>query len=476
MLIHPCHALNPVIGGVHFFQITDAEMMPATLCPEIMIGLLRYKLGFNGMVVTDASHMVGMTNKMKRADMLPAAINAGCDMFLFFNDPAEDFDTMLNAYTTGIISEDRMTEALTRIIGLKAAMGLNKKPGTELYGTDEELAAAMNNAEYNAYSGRLRKLPMKNKTSYTAGELRYLRLLSKQYPTLQAASNEAIRLEAILNLPKGTEHFMSDIHGEHEAFLHILNSSSGEVKEKLNEFFAMQMSARDRNDLATLIYYPEAKLNMVVQTEENLDEWYRLTIHELVQFCRFVSVKHTRAKVRTYIPEGYEQLIDVLINLCDEEENHVIDQLTESFRQSEKLQRHARFLYSKGSLYKVQNGNLLLHSCVPMTEDGKLLSFTIGGKERSGREFMDYADRTARKAYYDKRGTPERLFGMDFLWWLWAGRNSPIFGRDRMTTFERQFIKDESTWTEPKNAYYSYYNDPAVCDMLLKEFGLEGPH
>ena len=97
---------------------------------------------------------------------------------------------------------------------------------------------------------------MKNKTSYTAGELRYLRLLSKQYPTLQAASNEAIRLEAILNLPKSTEHFMSDIYGEHEAFLHILNSSSGEVKEKLNEFFAMQMSAKDRNDLATLIYRP----------------------------------------------------------------------------------------------------------------------------------------------------------------------------------------------------------------------------
>jgi len=540
-------------------------------------------------------------------------------------------------------------------------------------------------------------LPMKNNTVFSPGELHYLRLLTKQYPTLQVASNEVIRLEAILNLPKGTEHFMSDIHGEHEAFLHILNSSSGEVKEKLIEFFAMQMSREERNDLATLIYYPEAKMNMVAETVEDMDEWYLLTIHQLVQFCRYVSVKHTRAKVRSYIPAGYETLIDELINLCDEdgflldqyssiiesiirhgqapaviqavcevikaltcdhlhivgdifdrgpradivmdslskqhnvdiqwgnhdilwmgaasgsrtlvatvlsnsirynnldvietgygislrplsvfanevykncdthcfkvkltgddadsytekdkllsarmykaitmilfklegqkvlrrpefhmedrallhkinyaektisigdmvypledcdfptvdpnnpyelteEENHVIDQLTESFRQSEKLQKHTRFLYSKGSLYKVHNGNLLLHSCVPMTEDGQLLSFTIGGKERSGREFMDYADRTARKAYYDKRGTPERDFGMDFLWWLWAGRNSPIFGRDRMTTFERRFIKDESTWTEPKNAYYSYYNDPAVCDMLLKEFGLEGKH
>jgi len=104
------------------------------------------------------------------------------------------------------------------------------------------------------------------------------------------------------------------------------------------------------------------------------------------------------------------------------------------------------------------------------------MAFTIGGKERRGREFLDYAEKTARKAYYDKPGSPERQFGMDFLWWLWAGRNSPIFGRDRMTTFERRLIKDEGAWTEPKNAYYSLYNDPAVCEALLREFGLEGEH
>ena len=104
------------------------------------------------------------------------------------------------------------------------------------------------------------------------------------------------------------------------------------------------------------------------------------------------------------------------------------------------------------------------------------MTFTIGGKERSGKQFLKYAEKTARKPYYQKRGTPERQFGLDFLWWLWAGRNSPIFGRDRMTTFERRFIKDESTWTEPKNPYYTYYQDPAVCDMLLKEFGLSGAH
>jgi fructose-1,6-bisphosphatase-3 len=159
-----------------------------------------------------------------------------------------------------------------------------------------------------------------------------------------------------------------------------------------------------------------------------------------------------------------------------EEENHVIDQLTDSFRHSEKLQKHIRFLFAKGGLYKVHNGNLLFHGCIPMTAEGKLMKFTIGGKERQGREFLDFAETTARKAYYDKRGTPERQYGLDFMWWLWAGRNSPIFGRDRMTTFERRFILDEKTWTEEKNAYYTYYNDGAVCRMLLAEFGLEGPH
>ncbi|MGN0978609.1 MAG: fructose-1,6-bisphosphatase [Faecousia sp.] len=538
---------------------------------------------------------------------------------------------------------------------------------------------------------------MDTKRAFTPEQLHYLRLLSKQYPTVQAAGTEIIRLKAILNLPKPTEHFMSDIHGEHEAFLHILNSGSGEVKEKLEELFGNTMTQRDRSDLATLIYYPGSKLALAADETEDLEEWYRLTIHRLVDLCRYVSTKHTRRKVRSLMEPDYEQILDELIHLaeeggsrrdqyeniistiiqigqaadiikalcslikslvvdhlhivgdifdrgpradiimdslmsaqsvdiqwgnhdvlwmgaasgsrtlvatvlsnsirynnldvietgygislrplsifanevykdcnieqfqvkltgsdadqytekdkllsarmnkaitiilfklegqkvlrhpefgmddrllldkinyedktipingkaydlldCDfptvdpanpyeltEEENHVINQLTDSFCNSEKLQRHIRFLYSKGSLYKIYNGNLLFHGCIPMTPDGGLLRFTIGGRERSGREFLDYAEKTARKAYYDKRGSQERQFGMDFLWWLWCGRNSPIYGRDRMTTFERRFLADESTWTEPKNAYYTYYQDPAVCDMLLKEFGLEGPH
>ena len=138
-------------------EITMDEMMPATLCPEIMTGLLRDKLGFNGMVVTDASHMVAMTNRMKRKDMLPKAINAGCDMFLFFNDPEEDFATMLNAYKTGIISEERMVEALTRILGLKASKGMHKMTADELCGSDEALAAALNNPEFKAVAPAISK-------------------------------------------------------------------------------------------------------------------------------------------------------------------------------------------------------------------------------------------------------------------------------------------------------------------------------
>ena len=538
---------------------------------------------------------------------------------------------------------------------------------------------------------------MTTKKQIQPDKLRYLKLLAKQYPTVQDAATEIINLQSILDLPKGTEHFISDIHGEHEAFTHIVNSCSGEVKEKLNELFGNTLSQRDRNDLATLIYYPAEKLALVADEIDDLDEWYRITLHRLVQICRFVSVKYTRNKVRSAMPKDYEFIIDELLHIrddetnqrnhyesmistiiqigqaaevieaichvikqltvdhlhivgdifdrgpradivldcllnmhsvdiqwgnhdilwmgaasgsrtlvatvlsnsihynnlevietgygislrplsifanevykdadlssfhikltstkmgqysekdkllsarmykaitiilfklegqkilrrpefamedrllldkidvihktvtidgkvypmedCDfptvdpkdpyrltDEEQRVIDQLTDSFRHSEKLQRHIRFLYSKGGLYKVHNGNLLFHGCIPMDECGELLTFTIGGEPRKGKAFLDFAENTARTAYYHKRGTPQRQFGLDFLWWLWAGRNSPIFGRDRMTTFERRFIKDESTWAEPKNAYYTFYNDGKVCEMLLREFGLSGNH
>ena len=538
---------------------------------------------------------------------------------------------------------------------------------------------------------------MEEKKTYRPENLHYLKMLARQYPNVQAASTEIINLHAILNLPKGTEHFISDVHGEYEAFLHILNSASGVVREKLDDLFATTVSKADLDQLATLIYYPKEKLEEIERETEDMREWYRITFHRLIELCRVVSSKYTRSKVRKAMPKEYAYILDemlhthyedsdkrdyyeniistiididrasnFLVELCElikrlavdhlhlvgdifdrgpradiildsllgyhsvdiqwgnhdvlwmgaasgsrtlvatvlanslrynnlevietgygislrplsvfanevyrdcdvsrfevkltgddaakytekdkllaarmhkaitmilfklegqkvlrnpcfhmndrllldkvdyehkcitiqgvtypmedtdfptvdpkdpytltQEESTLINQLTRSFRHSVKLQRHVRFLYSKGSLYKIYNGNLLFHGCIPMNADGALTTFTIGGQSLSGKAFLDYADLTARRAYYSKRGTEEREFGMDFLWFLWAGRNSPIFGRDRMTTFERRFIADEDTWTEPKNAYYQLYNDPAVCEALLREFGLEGPH
>ena len=151
------HILMPEYMAELYPDITPEELRPATLCPEIMTGLLREKLGFNGMVVTDASHMVGMTNQMKRKDMLPAAINAGCDMFLFFNDPEEDFNTMLDAYKGGIISEERIREALKRILGLKVAMGLTKKAKEDLVPSAEALPAVLQDPEFKAVAPAISK-------------------------------------------------------------------------------------------------------------------------------------------------------------------------------------------------------------------------------------------------------------------------------------------------------------------------------
>ena len=540
---------------------------------------------------------------------------------------------------------------------------------------------------------------MKPTAEFTPVKLEYLRLLSKQYPTVQEASTEIINLRAIQNLPKGTEHFLSDVHGEYEAFQHIINSASGVVREKIDDLLGATVPRSDRDQLATLIYYPEEKLEEIERETEDMREWYRITFHRLIDLCCLVSAKYTRSKVRKAMPPEYAYIIDELIHthyekneadkrdyyeniintiidldrasnfliqLCElikrlavdhlhlvgdifdrgpgadvildslmkyhsvdiqwgnhdilwmgaasgsrtlvatvlanslrynnlevietgygislrplsvfadefyrhcdvsrfevklskededtvterdkllcarmhkaiamilfklegqkirrnpdfhmddrllldkidydaktitidgvvhpmldtdfptvdpkdpyaltPEEELLINTLTRSFRHSEKLQRHVRFLYSKGGLYRVYNGNLLFHGCIPMDKEGRLLSFSIGCQDLSGREFLDYADATARWAYYNKPGSPERQFGMDFLWWLWCGRNSPIFGRDRMTTFERRFIADESTHVETKNAYYTLYNDPTVCEGILKEFGLEGGH
>lgn len=527
---------------------------------------------------------------------------------------------------------------------------------------------------------------------------RYLTMLSRQYPTIQAASSEIINLQAILNLPKGTEHFMSDLHGEYEAFLHILSNASGAIREKVDMLYENTLTRDQRASLATLIYYPEEKLKEARQSVNDMNEWYKITLHRLLDICRLISSKYTRSKVRKALPKEYAYIIDELLHtnysgrnkkdyyeniiatiirigcaeafvravcgviktlvvdhlhivgdifdrgpradiimdslmqhhsvdiqwgnhdalwmgaatgsraciaiaLCNSliynnlevvetgygislrplalfanefyenvdtscfavrslreentvgpkdkdieqaarmhkaiaviqfklegqillrrpeynmgdrllldkidfkngaveikgkmyaladvdfptinpqmpyaltpEESGLMDQLAQSFMQSEKLQRHVKFLYSKGGLYKCYNGNLLFHGCIPMNEDGSFMRFDIGCDGLSGKVFMDHAETLARQGYYAPLDSDERLSGQDFLWFLWCGRNSPLFGREQITTFERRLVLDKSVRSEPKNPYYHHYNSEEVCEQILKEFDLEGSH
>ena len=145
-------------------------------------------------------------------------------------------------------------------------------------------------------------------------DMRLLQLLSRSYPTAEAASTEIINLKAILNLPKGTEHFMADIHGEHEAFLHILRNASGNIKRKVRELYDDKLSREEIRELCTLIYYPEKKLEIIKASEENLTEFYSTTLTRLIPVCREVSAKYTRSRVRKALPKEYAYVIEELLH------------------------------------------------------------------------------------------------------------------------------------------------------------------
>ncbi len=519
-------------------------------------------------------------------------------------------------------------------------------------------------------------------------ELVYLKGLAKQFPTIASASTEIINLEAVMNLPKGTEHFLTDIHGEYEQFNHVLKNGSGSVRRKIDEEFGNTMSLRDKKSLATLIYYPIEKLEIIQEEEDNLEDWYKITLHRLVQMMKRVSSKYTRSKVRKALPEDFAYIIEELItekeeiqdkeayyngiintiikigrapdfitalcnlvqrmvvdhlhivgdiydrgkgphiimdtlmnyhsvdiqwgnhdvlwmgaasgqpaciatviriaasygnldtieegygiNLiplvtfalktyesvnCDrfkikygegynindldmdmkihkaisiiqfklegqiikrrpgfemddrllldkidydkktvvvygeeypmldmefptvdpedpyrlsEEEALVVSRLQEAFRRSEKLQKHVKFLFSKGSLYKVHNSNLLYHGCVPMDENGKFNKLNVYGKKYSGKQLYDVLDSYARKGYYSQDKV-EKQKGQDIMWYIWAGPNSPVFGKDKMATFERYFVEAKETHKEKKNSYYSLMDEEEVLNHILQEFGL----
>ena len=526
---------------------------------------------------------------------------------------------------------------------------------------------------------------------YSDEHLRYLRLLSQKYQTVAAAASEIIRIEALLRLPKGTEHFMSDLHGEHEAFVHILNSASGVIREKIDTVLGPDVPAEERAELATLVYYPNQKLPELKARQPDLHAWYRLTLLRLIDLCRFVSSKHTRDHVRRCLPQNCGYILDELLHAhfedhdkdqyygeiiesilrydradayivrfcevikrlavdrlhivgdlfdrgprpdrildslmahhqvdiqwgnhdvvwmgaaagsplcimtvlkttlaynnldtleggygislrqlerfaqntyaasdvsrwiphadprtaagdltaaaqmhkavtvmmlkleaqviarnpdfdlqgrdflnhidfaagtvdyhgtvyplldCDfptvdpaapttltAEEGHVIAWLVRSFAESERLQRHVQFLYAHGAFYKICNGNLLYHGAVPMTEDGAFAAIRFEGVARSGKQLFDYCDRRARQGYIAPPRSPARLAGQDFLWYLWCGAKSPLFGRSAMPTFERLYIADPAAHREIKDPYYRHIAARDAAERILREFGLAG--
>ena len=520
-------------------------------------------------------------------------------------------------------------------------------------------------------------------------ERKVLRILSQQYKNSAAASTEIINLQSILNLPKGTEHFLTDIHGEYEQFNHVLKNGSGSVRRKIDEEFGNSISNKDKKSLATLIYYPESKLEIVEKEEDNLEDWYKISLHRLVQITKRVSSKYTRSKVRKALPKDFAYVIEELITekeeiqdkeayyneiihtiirigrapqfiialshliqrlvidhlhivgdihdrgpgphiimdtLCDyhsvdvqwgnhdivwmgaasgslacianvvrlsahygnlatledgyginllplatfaletyadtncdaftikfntdyntkdlsldtkmhkaiamiqfklegqliqrhpefgmddrmllhkidydkktitidgreypmldtdfptvnpekpyeltEEETKVMVRLQQAFMKCEKLQRHVRFLFGKGGLYKIYNGNLLYHGCVPLNEDGSFAKVQVCGKEYSGKALYDVLEYLARRGYYSK-DNKERAIGQDIIWYIWCGPGSPVYGKEKMTTFERHFIEASETHEEKKNAYYSMLEEEATIERILKEFGLD---
>lgn len=501
---------------------------------------------------------------------------------------------------------------------------------------------------------------------------KYLELLAEKYPTEQAVCREIINLKAILGLPKGTEHFMSDLHGEYEAFCHILNNCSGVIREKVDLLFEETLSDIDREEICTLIYYPVEKLEMMKKESRNNEEWYRVILGELIEIARLLSSKYTRSKVRKAMPDEYAYILDELIHvqkdeddnqvayhqniidtlleldsadafievlaalikrlavdhlhivgdifdrgpcadrimdllmnyhsldiewgnhdilwmgaaagstaciatvirnnlkyhnirilensygislrdltlfaeklypgtepmeaalkaisvllfklegqvimrnpdyqmsdklllhqvnvqnhtvciagtdyeICEEtfptvsfdpsnpevsyeltvEEKQVMEGLRMAFVGSVRLRQHMDFLYQKGSMYRIFNGNLLFHGCVPLDESGNLEGVVFHQKRYRGCDYLDYAERIARRAW-SKDATQKEL---DFMWYLWCGRKSPLSGRN-IKTFERTYVKDESTWHEASNPYYQYYEQEKICNMILHEFNL----
>lgn len=522
-------------------------------------------------------------------------------------------------------------------------------------------------------------------------DLKYLNRLSRDYPNIKAASAEIINLRAILALPKGTEYFLSDLHGEHEAFIHMIKSASGTIKMKIDEHFDNILSEREREELAALVYNAKAELKRKKESERDFDEWCRIAIYRLITICQSVSTKYTRYRVRQRLPKYIDYSIDELLHADDEanksyyyneiinsivetgiaedfiielteaisrlavdklhiigdifdrgahpdaimeylmdfhdvdfqwgnhdivwmgaaagnracitnllrmnisynnfdmlevgyginlrplatfaekvyaddpcqyfkphildenkydpvpeelaakmhkaiaicqfklegqrimahpeyklekrllldkinleegtvevegvkwplrdtnfptldpdnpyqltaEEEEVVNALVASFLNSDKLQKHIKFLFTHGELYTKINGNLMYHGCIPMDEEGEFMEVELNGKTLKGKALMDFLDDQVRRAYYSEKDQDEREYDADLMWYLWLGGDSPLFGKEKMTTFERLFIEDKSTHKEYTRPYYKLIKERKACEKILLEFGLD---
>lgn len=524
--------------------------------------------------------------------------------------------------------------------------------------------------------------------------MHYLNLLSQSFPTIAAASTEIINLEAILNLPKGTEHFLADIHGESEAFQHILKNASGNIKRKVNDLFGNSIRETEIKEMCSLIYYPEQKLELIKASEQDIVDWYHITIHQLVKVCRDVSSKYTRSKVRKSLPADFAYIIEELLHeriddtnktayvnvivdtiistgraddfivalarviqrlaidqlhilgdiydrgpgahiimdemmkyhswdiqwgnhdilwmgacagndacICNvlrlslryanlatledgyginlvplatfametyknddclefmpkllkdndmdqknryliaqmhkaisviqfkkeaeifkrrkewqmedrcllehidyqkgtcriqgkeydmrschfptidpanpnkltEEEETLMCKLHHSFAVSEKLHKHIRALLSHGCMYAIYNSNLLYHASIPLNNDGSLKEVELYQGERySGRALMQQIGQTIRAAFENDTEKEEKKFAIDYFLYLWCGKDSPLFDKSKMATFERYFLNDKETFKEEKGNYYKLRDDETVCDRILDAFGVKG--
>lgn len=525
-------------------------------------------------------------------------------------------------------------------------------------------------------------------------ELKYLELLSEQFPNISEVTTEIINLEAIMELPKATEHFISDLHGEYEAVAHVLRNGAGNVKEKIHEVFSGRLTTNEMNQLATIIYYPKLKIASIIEKmpKEEQEPFYQFTILALVELGQFVVSKYTRSKVRkamdpnmSYIMEELlfkdsvlsnkepyyhniirniidlksadrlivslseliqelivdhlhvvgdiydrgpapDKIIDLLMqkksldiqwgnhdvlwmgaasgskvaianvlricarydnleviedtygislralasfaeriysdNECNtffpklddeithfpeedkqlasiqqaiailqfklehdvinrnpefysedrlllgdidfehsvieingntypienpffptvdpndpykltEDEEWIINRLQYDFLNSQPLHRHISFLFSKGSMYNIYNNNLLIHGCIPLNDDGSFMSVDVQGKKYKGRELLDKTEEVLRKAYLNRQADESNNPDVDYMWYMWQGAGSSLFGRTKMTTFERYYIKDKTTHDEPKNTYFTLREDVKFVERVLKEFNID---